>query len=88
MTMLLLTCSASVFAQKGTTMELWPNGAKYASSDAKDKAELTVYLPDAKKATGRAVVCCPGGGYSHLAMDHEGISGLPFSIIMALRSSY
>ena len=72
MTMLLLTCSASVFAQKGTTMELWPNGAKYASSDAKDKAELTVYLPDAKKATGRAVVCCPGGGYSHLAMDHEG----------------
>ena len=72
MTMLLLTCSASVFAQKGTTMELWPNGAKYASSDSKDKAELTVYLPDAKKATGRAVVCCPGGGYSHLAMDHEG----------------
>lgn len=72
MTMLLLTCTASVFAQKGTTMELWPKGAKYVSSDAKDKAELTVYLPDAKKATGRAVVCCPGGGYSHLAMDHEG----------------
>ena len=65
--MLLLTVSAAVFAQKGITMELWPNGAPNASSDEKDKAELTVYLPDEKKATGRAVVCCPGGGYTHLA---------------------
>ena len=53
-------------------MEVWPNGAPNANGDDKDKAELTVYLPDAKKATGRAIVCCPGGGYSHLAMDHEG----------------
>ena len=35
-------------------------------------AEMTVYLPDADKATGRAVVDCPGGGYSHLSMDNEG----------------
>ena len=70
--MLLLACSASAFSQKGTTMELWPNGAANTNGDDKDKAELTVYLPDAKKATGRAVVCCPGGGYTHLAMDHEG----------------
>lgn len=53
-------------------MELWPKGAPDTSGDEKDKAELTVYLPDAKKATGRAIVCCPGGGYTHLAMDHEG----------------
>lgn len=59
-------------------MELWPNGAPNASSDEKDKAELTVYLPDEKKATGRAVVCCPGGGYTHLAMDHEGHQWAPF----------
>ena len=70
--MLLLACSASAFSQKGTTMELWPNGAPNTNGDDKEKAELTVYLPDAKKATGRAVVCCPGGGYTHLAMDHEG----------------
>jgi acetyl esterase/lipase len=70
--MLLLACSASAFSQKGTTMELWPNGAPNTNGDDKDKAELTIYLPDAKKATGRAVVCCPGGGYTHLAMDHEG----------------
>ncbi len=72
MTMLLLTLCAAAFAQKGTKMELWPKGAPNDNGDEKDKAELTVYLPDAKKATGRAVVCCPGGGYTHLAMDHEG----------------
>ena len=69
--MLLMGTSAAM-AQKGMKMDLWPNGATYESSDKDDKAEMTVYLPDAKKATGRAVVCCPGGGYTHLAMDHEG----------------
>ena len=69
---LLLVLTAAAFAQKGTTMDLWPKGAPNNNGDEKDKAELTVYLPDAKKATGRAVVCCPGGGYTHLAMDHEG----------------
>ena len=71
-TMLLLTLSAAAFAQKGTKMELWSKGAPNDNGDEKDKAELTVYLPDAKKATGRAIVCLPGGGYTHLAMDHEG----------------
>ena len=71
-TMLLLVLSAAAFPQKGTKMDLWPKGAPNDNGDEKDKAELTVYLPDAKKATGRAVVCCPGGGYTHLAMDHEG----------------
>ena len=71
-TMLLLVVSGVAYGQNGTTMELWPNGAKVASPDNNDKAEITVYLPDEKKATGRAVVCCPGGGYSHLAIDHEG----------------
>lgn len=33
---------------------------------------LTAYLPDASVATGRAVVDCPGGGYTILATDHEG----------------
>ena len=70
--MMLLTRGSVAMAQEGMKMDLWPNGAAYASTDKEDKAELTVYLPDAKKATGRAVICCPGGGYSHLAMDHEG----------------
>ena len=70
--MMLMMGTSAAMAQKGMKMDLWPNGATYTSSDEEDKAEMTVYLPDAKKATGRAVVCCPGGGYTHLAMDHEG----------------
>ncbi len=34
--------------------------------------ELTMYLPEKNKATGIAVIICPGGGYSGLALDHEG----------------
>lgn len=68
-----------VFMLMATTMtsaqqviNLWPNGAPNSNGDDSDNAELTVLLPDAKKATGRAIVCCPGGAYSHLAMQHEG----------------
>lgn len=60
----------AVPAQK--VLNLWPNGAPNHNGDEKDNAELTVFLPDAKRATGRAIVMCPGGGYSHLAMQHEG----------------
>lgn len=34
---------------------------------------LEVFLPPKEKATGAAVVICPGGGYAVLAYDHEGI---------------
>jgi acetyl esterase/lipase len=33
---------------------------------------ITVYLPSRREATGVAVVVCPGGGFSHLAIDKEG----------------
>jgi len=33
---------------------------------------LTVHLPEPEKATGAAVVICPGGGYGGLAIDKEG----------------
>jgi acetyl esterase/lipase len=33
---------------------------------------LSFYQPDPAKANGTAVIICPGGGYSHLAVDHEG----------------
>lgn len=36
------------------------------------RAELTVYRPEPDKNKGMAVVICPGGGYFHLAMNHEG----------------
>ncbi len=34
------------------------------------ECNLTCYLP--QNPNGRAIVDCPGGGYSHLAIDHEG----------------
>lgn len=33
---------------------------------------LSIYLPSKEKATGTAVVICPGGGYSIVAAGHEG----------------
>jgi len=33
---------------------------------------LTVFLPDPAKATGSAIIICPGGGYGILAIGHEG----------------
>jgi len=52
---------------------LWPNGAPFAEGkEEHDIPKLTLHLAPADKATGAAVVVCPGGGYGHLAMDHEG----------------
>ena len=52
---------------------LWPNGAPGALGDRpEDKPTLIICLPEKAKATGAAVCVCPGGGYGHLAMDHEG----------------
>ena len=33
---------------------------------------LTAFLPHPSKATGTAVIICPGGGFHALAIDHEG----------------
>lgn len=38
------------------------------------KPTLTLYLPAKEKATGAAVVICPGGGYGIIAAWHEGDS--------------
>lgn len=59
-------------AQKVFDMNLWQGGAPNSNGDTGDTAKVRVYLPSAKEATGRAVVICPGGGYQHLAMEHEG----------------
>src|SRR6516162_2632825 len=33
---------------------------------------LTVYLPAKDKASGAAIIVCPGGGHTNLAIEHEG----------------
>jgi len=37
-----------------------------------NRPTLTVYRPAAGRTSGTAVIVCPGGGYVHLAMTHEG----------------
>jgi acetyl esterase/lipase len=68
------TLSLSCLAAAEPKVELlWPEGAPGAKGTAEgDKPSLTIYLPAPEKATGAAVVICPGGGYGHLAVDHEG----------------
>lgn len=52
---------------------LWPEGAPGANGDAEpDVPTITVCLPPKETANGCAVVICPGGGYGHLAKQHEG----------------
>ena len=74
----LFLCAASASAQKDTEILLWPNGAPTSNGDAADTAKVYVSLPKPDKATGRCVVICPGGGYTHLAMNHEGRDWAPF----------
>ena len=65
-------------AQQKLEINLWPQGAPNSNGDSADSAKVWVYLPKKETATGRAVVICPGGGYQHLAMDHEGHDWAPF----------
>jgi len=71
--LLFLGLSATVVnATPDATMVLWPGGAPGAvGNEPLDIPTLTPYLPAKEKATGAAIIVCPGGGYQHLA-DHEG----------------
>jgi len=52
---------------------IWPNGAPGAAGDTEaDRPTLSIYTPPADKRQRAAVVICPGGGYQHLAVGHEG----------------
>ncbi|MGD0412091.1 MAG: alpha/beta hydrolase [Verrucomicrobiota bacterium] len=53
---------------------LWPNGAPGATGDSdEDKPALHPFLPEADNNTGCAIVVCPGGAFTHRAVDYEGI---------------
>ena len=74
----LLALCLPVCAQQKLEMNIWPQGAPNSNGDAADTAKVWVYLPKKEEATGRAVIICPGGGYQHLAMAHEGHDWAPF----------
>jgi acetyl esterase/lipase len=59
--------------QDGQILPLWNGPAPGAQgTDDKDIPTITVYLPRNTPAGMAAVIVCPGGGYTGLAMNHEG----------------
>lgn len=65
----LFAATPLAYAQNPVTFGLWPDGAPDGSEDA-GIPTLAVY--PAPQPSGMAVIACPGGGYQHLAMNHEG----------------
>lgn len=68
-----------------TSFPLWPKGAPGSEARAAEaetlegsnvcnvhNPSLTPYLPAPDKATGTAVIICPGGGHRKLCLGHEG----------------
>lgn len=81
----LLQVSTILAQDTAKTYYLWSNGApgyesrKNEPEEAKDyyiknihNPSVTVYLPPKEKATGAAVVICPGGGFRLLVFNSEG----------------
>jgi acetyl esterase/lipase len=73
------------FAQAQEEIPLWKDGAPGFESRKDEKPQaaewwvrnvhnptITAYLPDPDKATGAAVIVCPGGGHKNLVFNAEG----------------
>lgn len=87
-TALLLCLSALTTARAvdaPPSLPLWPGGAPGSEARAAEPEKLegenvcnvhnpalTPYLPEKGKATGTAVIICPGGGHRKLCLGHEG----------------
>lgn len=75
--LLLVLVAVPSFAQKSFSVNVWDKKAP-EKNGLQDTAYIKVFLPEERRATGRAIVICPGGGYEHLAMQHEGTDWAPF----------
>lgn len=74
----MLFATATAFAAEPFDIDLWLKKAPNSNGIKNDTARVRVFLPDARHATGRAVVICPGGAYHKLALNHEGYDWAPF----------
>ena len=63
-----LSCLGVNMSRAQQVVRLWP---EVPGAPDKDSPTLTVYMPAADKATGAAIIICPGGAYRGLA-KHEG----------------
>lgn len=88
LTAMLLMAAAYSFAQGFTEMKIWPDGLPnsngidltkpYSDENGNYEPVIRIYLPERDKATGRAVLCIPGGGYGMVASESEGYSWAPY----------
>lgn len=84
--MALMTMTGYAQYEQDSSIKIWDNSTAPHSNELTGEeynkkpyrlmnttsAELFVYNTDKAKATGQAVVICPGGGYGQLSMDQEG----------------
>jgi len=83
----------SVFSkgQDSIVVSLWKNGAPGFETKSKEPEQakewwvkninnpsLTIFLPPAAIANGTAVIICPGGGFTNLVFDAEGIAAAKY----------
>lgn len=76
--LLLLGVLTTVAQRPAFDLNLWSAGLPNGNGSTVEKPSMRVFLPDQRLATGRAVLALPGGGYSNLAIDHEGYGWAPF----------
>ena len=67
-------CYVNVGSEK-FDVKLYNSRPPYDNGDSQDTAKVRVFLPYEKEATGRAVVICPGGGYSSLQWTKKAMTG-------------
>ena len=69
----LLLISGYADADQPESIRLWAGQAPESlGDDEKDRPAILKFTPAAADSTDTAIVIFPGGGYGHLAMDHEG----------------
>ncbi len=74
MIIILFAFSMNLIAEEPLEIPLWPDGAPTNPGETVDPVPtLTIFPAPAENAIGTAILICPGGGYQHLAVDHEGL---------------
>lgn len=80
-----LTAASTGFAAPAVVIPLWPEGVPNAKPELGEEiiAEgrisnvsvptLTIYAPAVDRPNGTAVIVCPGGGYSYVSNEREGV---------------
>lgn len=73
----MILCSLISLAKAQEAINLYQDSIPNATDKAqafleKNRPQLFIYTPDQTIAKNIAVLVIPGGGYAHIAMDHEG----------------